>query len=73
MSVFVERTWTAEDHLASLWELLEEERMIAHVLACSCDRHNFFCQFLLVSHDSDDVNEDENGYDAWAAWEGKRH
>ena len=29
---------------------------------------------MLVSHDdSDDVNEDENGYDAWAAWEGKRH
>ena len=27
---------------------------------------------MLVSHDSDDVNEDENGYDAWAAWEGKR-
>ena len=26
-----------------------------------------------ISHDSDDVNEDENGYDAWAAWEGKRH
>ena len=28
---------------------------------------------MLVSHDSDDVNEDGNGYDAWAAWEGKRH
>ena len=28
---------------------------------------------MLVSHDSDDVNKDENGYDAWAAWEGKRH
>ena len=27
---------------------------------------------MLVSHDSDDVNKDENGYDAWAAWEGKR-
>ena len=27
---------------------------------------------MLVSHDSDDVNEDENGYDAWAAWEGER-
>ena len=38
---FVERTRTAEDHLVSLWELLEEERMIAHILACSCDRHNF--------------------------------
>ena len=29
---------------------------------------------MLVSHDDgDDVNEDENGYDARAAWEGKRH
>ena len=27
---------------------------------------------MLVSHGSDDVNEDENGSDAWAAWEGKR-
>ena len=27
---------------------------------------------MLVSHDSDDVNEDENGYDAGAVWEGKR-
>ena len=30
MSVFVERTWTTEDHLVSLWELLEEEWIIAH-------------------------------------------
>ena len=30
----------------SLWELLEEEWIIAHKLACSCDRHNIFCQFL---------------------------
>ena len=41
-----EWTRTAEDHPVSLWELLEEERMIAHKLACSCDRHIFFCQFL---------------------------
>ena len=40
MSVFVERTRTAEDHLVNLWELLEEEWIIAHNLACSCDRHN---------------------------------
>ena len=41
VSVFVERTQTAEDHLVSLWEFLEEESIIAHKLACSCDRHNF--------------------------------
>ena len=45
MSVFVERTQTAEDHLVSLWELLEEESIIAHKLTCSCDRHNFFVNF----------------------------
>ena len=40
-----EWTQTAEDHPVSLWELLEEERMIAHKLACSCDRHNIFVNF----------------------------
>ena len=40
-----EWTRTAEDHPVSLWELLEEERMIAHKLACSCDRHIFFVNF----------------------------
>ena len=45
MSVFVERTRTAEDHLVSLWEFLEEEWIIAHKLACSCDRHNIFVNF----------------------------
>ena len=42
----MERTRTTEDHLVSLWELLEGESIIAHKLACSCDWHIFFCQFL---------------------------
>ena len=42
---FCWRTQTAEDHLVSLWELLEEESIIAHKLACSCDRHNIFVNF----------------------------
>ena len=40
-----EWTRTAEDHPVSLWELLEEERMIAQKLACCYVRHIFFVNF----------------------------
>ena len=54
----------------SLWELLEEESIIAHKLTCSCDRHNFFLSIsaqgavepvtnMRYVHDEEDRDIDE--------------